>query len=149
MLHQIEEAKSRWGGSHALIDTWLNERKELLIKYCELAGLPPFSREADALPDKQSIQSFCEILMDYVSAGHFEIYEKLTGEQDRQSTSAHYASISETTDIALAFNDRYAAVTDQLGNNFDVALSALGQALEERFALEDDLINAIHDNNET
>ncbi|WP_026376679.1 Rsd/AlgQ family anti-sigma factor [Aestuariibacter salexigens] len=149
MLHQVERAESRWGGSHDVIDSWLNERKELLIQYCQLAGLPPFSRAAGALPDKESVLAFCEILMDYVSAGHFEVYEKLTGEEAKRDDTHHYASISQTTDVALDFNDRFATESDHVGEGFDSALSALGQALEERFELEDDLINAIYDNADT
>lgn len=150
MLSQAEQAKDKWGGSHSAIDSWLHERQMLLVQYCELAGLPPFNRENDALPDKTAISSFCEILVDYVSAGHFEVYDQIVDEDKNGSLGLQlkeslYPKISETTDDALTFNDYYAdAQDDEALTNFDKQLSDLGQKLEERFALEDQLIQSIH-----
>lgn len=150
MLSQAEQAKAKWGGSHNAIDAWLHERQELLVQYCELAGLPPFNREQDALPAKADISSFCELLVDYVSAGHFEVYDKLVDDKEADSGQRNlkeglYPRISATTDHALGFNDCYADLEDDTKMaNFDVSLSNLGQQLEERFALEDQLIQSIH-----
>lgn len=90
---------------------------------------------------------FCELLVDYVSAGHFEVYDKivanceLTGELKQQLAKTLYPRIGETTQAALEFNDRYAdgASDDEL-MEFDKDLAALGHALEARFELEDQLI---------
>lgn len=150
MLSQTEQAKAKWGGSHNAIDTWLHERQELLVLYCELAGLPPFNRDHDALPDKSDIASFCELLVDYVSAGHFEVYDKIVNGNELTASGQDlkedlYPKISATTDHALGFNDCYADLEDDAQMaNFDVSLSDLGQQLEERFALEDHLIQSIH-----
>ena len=150
MLTQIEKAKHQWGGSHDAIDNWLQERQQLLVQYCELAGLPPFERESGALPRKSEIRSFCEILVDYVSAGHFEVYDKIAEQSDDAKDNEDVASIvvpkiTETTDHALNFNDDFAEVSgDSDLASFDVKLSKLGQTLEERFALEDQLIQTIH-----
>ena len=150
MLTQIENAKQKWGGAHEAIDNWLHERQQLLVQYCELAGLPPFERESGALPHKRDIRSFCELLVDYVSAGHFEVYDKIVAGCDEPKTSKEitedlYPKISATTDSALDFNDTYAEVAvDQDLASFDVNLSELGQKLEERFALEDRLIHSLH-----
>ena len=146
MLTQVEQAKQKWGGAHHAIDTWLQERQQLLVQYCELAGLPPFERTAGALPRKSDIRSFCELLVDYVSAGHFEVYDKIVEDcTDRDITEKLYPQISATTDDALNFHDTYAEVSvDQELETFDVNLSNLGQKLEERFALEDQLIQSLH-----
>ena len=150
MLTQFEKAKQKWGGSHDAIDTWLQERQQLLVQYCELAGLPPFEREPGALPHKSEIRSFCELLVDYVSAGHFEVYDKIVAECDNRTTNKAitdelYPQISATTDEALTFNDSYAEISgDQDLSAFDSRLSQLGQQLEERFALEDRLIQTLH-----
>lgn len=150
MLIQVEQAKQKWGGAHSAIDHCLNERKRLLVQYCKLAGLPPFERKSGALPDKESIEVFCEILMDYISSGHFEMYEKITAECANNKTSESTAAklctkISALTDEALNFNDSF---TDMdLGKDlasFDLNLSNLGQNLEERFELEDSLIQVLH-----
>ena len=52
--------------------------------------------------------------------------------------------MTKTTDAALAFNDTFAqAVTPEQAAEFDSAL-AVGETLEERFALEDELIAHVH-----
>ena len=150
MLTQVEQAKEKWRGAHTAIDHCLNERKQLLVQYCKLAGLPPFKRSAGALPDKQSIESFCELLMDYISTGHFAMYDKITAEcahnNSGQSEAANICSeISNLTDEALSFNDSFAGIDlDQELASFDQNLSNLGQNLELRFELEDKLIQVLH-----
>ncbi len=53
--------------------------------------------------------------------------------------------MTKTTDAALAFNDTFAqAVTPEQAAEFDSALAKLGETLEERFALEDELIAHVH-----
>ncbi|AWL13265.1 hypothetical protein HMF8227_02816 [Saliniradius amylolyticus] len=150
MLTKNEQAKQKWGGANQAIDNWLNERQELLVRYCHLAGLPPFERDAQALPDAQSIEDFCSLLMDYVSAGHFEVYDKVvenSKDQEKGKALADelYPAISATTDKALSFNDSYAAISDEQNlNGFDKHLSALGEAIETRLELEDQLINRLY-----
>lgn len=133
---------------NSAIDKWLDERQQLLVQYCELAGLPPYTREEEALPDKQTIASFCQILVDYVSVGHFEVYEQvsdnMSSEQDQIRIKEALPKISSSTDLALKFNDSFAdASEDNDFSRFDYSLSDLGQHLEARFALEDELINMI------
>ncbi|GAB5379571.1 MAG: Rsd/AlgQ family anti-sigma factor [Aliiglaciecola sp.] len=145
MLGQVETAKQKYAGIDQSVDTWLQERQQLLVQYCQLAGLPPFENRSGGLPSLESIRSFCETLVDYVSAGHFEVYGQLTADtKDFDHNNTINPIISETTEDALAFNDAYAEIgeQDQLAS-FDKSLSHLGQRLEERFALEDELLNAI------
>lgn len=149
MLSRLEKVQQQWGGSHNAIDNWLNERQEVLVSYCQLAGLPPFENANKALPNSGQIQSFCQLLMDYVSTGHFEVYDKIVLQSKQQNPNKKaiadelYPKISKTTDIALQFNDKYAENTNEVLNDFDDSLSALGQFLEERFSLEDKFIEAL------
>lgn len=149
MLTKLEQTTQKLGGINSAVDTWLEERKQLLVQYCQLAGLPPFERETNALPDKDEIEKFCEILMDYISAGHFEIYQKIMAEcAESASNSALaeeiYAQFSDSTDTALSFNDQYASVSDEHDLDiFDVNLAQLGQKMEERFGLEDRLLQTL------
>jgi regulator of sigma D len=135
----------------------LNERQELLVRYCQLAGT---DKQDKALPNEQDILLFCQVMMDYISAGHFEVYEqivkacKVNGSESRQLASNLYPRIDSTTDTALTFNDKYVEKTeefkdlslDELFENFDIDLSTVGQALEERFGLEDELIETLYKN---
>jgi regulator of sigma D len=153
MLTRLEKAQQKWGGSHTIIDKWLTERQELLVLYCKIAGFSPYDKKDHALPDQLQIQTFCQILMDYLSAGHFEVYDDIAkaceqkGPKSQQLANELYPRISETTDIALDFNDKYAEVAkDDLLDEFDNDLSKLGEALELRFELEDELIDNLYSN---
>ncbi|MBE0376954.1 MULTISPECIES: Rsd/AlgQ family anti-sigma factor [Pseudoalteromonas] len=153
MLTRLEKAQQKWGGSHTVIDKWLTERQELLVLYCRIAGFSPYDQKDHALPDQLQIQNFCQILMDYLSAGHFEVYDDIAkaceqkGPSSQQLASELYPRISETTDIALDFNDKYAEVDkEDLLKDFDDDLSKLGEALELRFELEDELIDNLYSN---
>ena len=153
MLTRLEKAQQKWGGSHSVIDKWLTERQELLVLFCRIAGFSPYEKKDHALPDQLQIQNFCQILMDYLSAGHFEIYDDIAkaykekGPESQNLANALYPRISETTDVALDFNDKYAEVDkDDLLDEFDKDLSTLGEALELRFELEDELIDNLYSN---
>lgn len=152
MLTRLETAKKRWGGNNSVIDSWLNERQGLLVKYCELAALPPYEQKHRTLPAQGAIREFCQLLMDYVSTGHFEIYNDVVskceehGESSLNLANSVYPKIANTTDYALAFNDKYAEqVKEGELEKFDLDLSKLGQHLEERFAHEDELIGTLSD----
>ena len=77
MLEKCKDAQERWGGVHQLIDKWLNDRQNLIVHFCNLSASKPLSTEE---PLGESIQKFCQMMMDYCSAGHFEIYEQLMNE---------------------------------------------------------------------
>jgi regulator of sigma D len=143
MLENCKTAKQRWGGVSEIIDRWLQERQELLVKYCALS--------ADSNPDSAAprLQALCQILVDYVSAGHFEIYEKLIQEGrefDDQAALRQgadlYREIDATTELALDFNDKYLE-TDDLAQ-LELDLSRLGEVLESRFSAEDKMIEVLH-----
>lgn len=152
MLRRNENARQRWGGHHQALDHWLEERQEMLIRYCQMAGLPPYDKGAEGLPSSTDIKAFCEVLVDYVSTGHFEIYEHLLSAVDVQDeevkrlTTQVYPLITVTTERVLNFNDKYAEVTDQDPlQTFDQDLSALGEALEVRMELEDTLLHSLEE----
>ncbi|WNO59852.1 sigma D regulator [Rheinheimera sp. MMS21-TC3] len=151
MYTRVQQAQQEWGGSLSAIDGWLDERQQLIVSYCKLASLPPFENDRSTLPSQQQVQEFCQLLLDYLSAGHFEVYERIITESDtkdnhcRQLAEKLYPKISISTDLALAFNDKYADhLSTRQSGPFDLELSELGQALEERFGYEDELINTLY-----
>lgn len=153
MLTKGEQAQKRWGGANDGIDQWLTERQQLLINYFKLAALPPYESVRNGLPEVPEIREFCGQLVDYVSSGHFEIYGQLiqvgreNGSQIDDLMDDLFPLISDTTDIALDFNDNYGSIdsNNQL-NNFDRDLSALGEAIELRMEFEDRLLHHLHEN---
>lgn len=152
MYTRVQKAQQKWGGSLNAIDNWLEERQQLIVSYCKLAALPPFESNRHTLPTQTAVQEFCQLLVDYISAGHFEVYERIVSEcaingtDSRKLADSLYPKISHSTDLALNFNDRYADhLSTRDSGAFDRELSALGQALEERFEYEDELINTLHE----
>jgi len=150
MLENCKTAKERWGGVSEIIDRWLTERQELIVLYCELSSI---SREKEnEEPYSRNIQKMCQVLVDYVSAGHFEVYEQLLNEANEfndggiELAERLFPKIQETTEIALDFNDEYdnSAHESNLIEVLPEKLSLLGEALEERFVLEDQLIECLH-----
>ncbi|MBX9915285.1 MAG: sigma D regulator [Pseudomonadaceae bacterium] len=150
MLDNCQNAQERWGGVHLLIDRWLQERHELVLAYSVLS-----EAAQPAAANTPEVQKFCQILVDYVSAGHFEVYEQLTSEakafgdvRGLELAKQIYPRIEAITEAALAFNDH----CDGVGSGDSVALNTelkrLGQMLHERFELEDCLIEVLHNSHQ-
>lgn len=147
MLENCKNAQERWGGVSQIIDRWLQSRQSLLVSFCHLS-----EKKAIASGDKEaetSVRILCQQLVDYVSAGHFEIYDQLIQEgqafadtEGLQQAKSLYREIDATTDVAVDFNDKYLETDDLVSLPKD--LSELGVALETRFAAEDRMIDTLH-----
>lgn len=147
MLENCKNAKERWGGVSEIVDRWLEERQQMLVQYCDLSAMDNTSGN-DAQRGER-LSELCQILVDYVSAGHFEIYDQLIKEgrefEDQealQEAGKLYALVDKTTEKLLDFNDKYLE-TDDLGSLTE-DLSTLGEILETRFAAEDRMISVLH-----
>lgn len=141
MLESCQNAQERWGGVHKLIDSWLTARHELVRAFDALGEKPEALAENHKL-----LQEFCSVLVDYVSAGHFEFYEQLTKEAEAfddqrglDLAKTIYERIHVITEKLLAFND----LCDK-GECVAATLKELGGLLHERFELEDCLIEVLH-----
>lgn len=147
MLDSCTTAQERWGGVHKLIDRWLAERKQLITAYSSLR-----SRSASPAQPDSALQAFCNVLVDYMSAGHFEVYEQLIREAEEfndlgglELAKQLYPRLETITQSAVQFNDQYsesANVADE--ELMQTQLQALGSLLHERFELEDCLIEVLH-----
>lgn len=146
MLENCKTAKERWGGVSEIIDRWLEERQEMLVQYCALSGL---NEDLSDVQRGEKLRGFCQILVDYVSAGHFEVYDQLIKEGREfddadalQEAGKLYDVVDKTTEKLLDFNDKYLETDDLVALTPD--LSQLGEALEIRFSAEDRLIAVLH-----
>ena len=147
MLESCKNAQERFNGVHKLIDNWLHERRELVKAYDAVKS------ETHGLNPKRGPQKeFCGVLMDYMSAGHFEIYEQLNNEAKAfgdtpalELADTIYPRIDYITARALEFNDRCDG-KDHRPDCKDLAqaFTGLGALLRERFELEDCLIEVLH-----
>ena len=137
----------RRGRSQELTQKLVAERTEMLVLFCRLAGIESYASENR--PVQELLEDFCQILVDYIAAGHFALYERIIDGTERRREVATlaeqlYPAIARTTDAALEFNDRYdcenhVAVLDGLSEE----LSRLGEQIAVRIELEDRLIAAI------
>ncbi|BES86655.1 regulator of sigma D [Pectobacterium araliae] len=153
MLNQLQSLTEYVGGNNALIDQWLQARKQLLVAYYHLVGIKP-NKETLSLLDEEALDNFCQNLVDYLSTGHFHLYEKMLHEAATHSEQV--LALSTQLDLALqnntqqimTFYDSHLAAAIDHDNclEFQQALSSVGEALEERFTLEDNMIKQVYDN---
>lgn len=147
MLEQHSGARQQFDAVEGLLERWLKERRSLVASYTRVATLVGAPLSLDNLTERQ--QEFCEILVDYISAGHFEVYLQLIEEarsfgDDSGALAAELMpAIGDTTEFILAYEEKYAPdFEDTL--NLERDISALGEMLETRFELEDRLIAGLH-----
>jgi regulator of sigma D len=121
------------------------ERTEMLVTYCRLAGVEPFNPPTKSV--HELLQEFCQVLVDYIAAGHFTLYDRLGGKNERRKELREiaervYPRIAESTDAALTFNDKY---SEGNGSLLELSrdLSKLGEEIAVRIDLEDKLIGVI------
>ncbi|MGF1752995.1 sigma D regulator [Vibrio makurazakiensis] len=155
MLNKFKQTQEQWGGSNEVIDHWLETRQSLIVEYCKLAALQPCSTKTATvteLPSPAELQGFCQHLVDYISEGHFKIYDMVmdkwqsTGFKVTEEINQTYGHIVLTTEPLLNFTDSYAAIADNDElESFDSDLSLIGEIIEARFEVEDQLIQQIAD----
>lgn len=139
MLENCESARKDQSFDTTL-NNWLHERQDMLVRYCALTDSKVLKGEKDGALCK-SIRELCQLMMDYVSAGHFKVYDQLLQKGDQQvlaQASQLYAIVEQTTDTVLDFNDKYQEVDDLSSLARD--LSQLGEDLATRFEAEDSMI---------
>ena len=133
------------------MDRWLHVRKHLLVAYYNLVGIKP-GKESFMRLNEKALDDFCQSLVDYLSDGHFNIYERIIREMEGTTpylaASKLYPLLEANTQQIMDYYD--SALENAIDHDnyleFQRALSDLGEALEERFTLEDKLIALVLDN---
>ncbi len=142
----------QWRRIEALVRAWLEQRQQLIVLLCGLQGLNDFE-EGRPPPIQGRVRDFCQLLMDYISAGYFEVYRELVREARRYRDTQPPAVADQilrrldlSTEEALAFNEDFDTDDHCLVQlkQLPERLDRLTQVLEERFALEDQLILSVH-----
>ncbi|BBI73320.1 transcriptional regulatory protein AlgQ [Vreelandella aquamarina] len=146
----MQNALERWGGVHSLIDRWLDQRRALLVSFIELKEACDAELEAVS---KARIDTFSELLMDYISAGHFEIYPQLAEEAKafNDESALHIAAqllerLEMSTAMVLEFDEDFVSPVRCQQNlaRLPAWIDRLAKGLTERFALEEQLIARLH-----
>ena len=143
----VQQTERRATTDH-LTESLVTERTEMLVLFCRVAGLEPFNDPKKRQNAAAALQQFCQVMVDYIAAGHFSLYERIVNGTERRKRISDlaeklYPRISETTEVALDFNDKYdcdeSEISEDLGND----LSRLGEELAVRVELEDQLLSAM------
>lgn len=146
MSKQEQTGLERRQQTQAMIQELLKERQQVWSLYCTVAGLEPFTLDK---PVETLVQEFCEVLVDYISLGHFGIYQRITDGNERRGkvikkAEEIYPRIARATDSAILFNDKYEKLSgDAVLSSLSVDLSVLGEELATRIELEDQLIETM------
>ncbi len=143
MTNQAASTERR-GQSYQLIDELIELRTEMLSRYASLAAARPFEKDDETI---DSIQDFCQSLVDYTADAHFSIYRFIDGGKERRTAvldvaNSIYPKIAQTTEIIITFNDKYdnKQHCEESLNMLEKDLSYLGEILADRIENEDMLI---------
>ena len=130
----------------SLIDELIQERQQVWSLYCKVADMKPFTSEQ---PIQNLLNEFCQILIDYISLGHFGIYQRIIEGNERRNAVLRaaetiYPEIAETTEAAVSFNDKYVKPNNsEIIESLEQDLSILGEKLAQRIDAEDQLCSVM------
>jgi regulator of sigma D len=147
MPHRNSDPKQQFEAVEDLLTRWLKERREVLGKYTEIAVALDSGLSDENIQQRQ--KRLCELLVDYVSAGHFEVFHELIDEAESFADGGGalagklMPAIADTTEVIMAYEEKYSGEQGRQ-EKLKRDLSALGEALESRFVLEDQLIAGLH-----
>jgi regulator of sigma D len=147
MPHSSNDPREQFNAVEELLTRWLKERRGLLGRYTEIVVALDSETDREALRPRQN--ALCECLVDYASAGHFEVFHQLINEAETFGDGSGalaeklMPAIGDTTEVILAYEEKYGA-GEPYHSTLRRDLSALGEVLESRFVLEDRLIAGLH-----
>jgi regulator of sigma D len=147
MLNRSNNPNQQFEAVEDLLTRWLKERRAVLGKYTEIVVTLDSRLDKEALEQRQ--RALCELLVDYISAGHFEVFHELINEAESFGDGGCalaeklMPAIGDTTEVILAYEEKYGDARGHL-NKLKRDLSVLGEVLESRFVLEDQLIAGLH-----
>lgn len=144
-MEQTGQTQERRNRGHELtqrIQRMLKQRNHLLQLLLEIS-------QQDAPRSAAEFEEFLQILVDYIAAGYFNLYERISEGRERRRAVADlavkvYPRIEQTTKAALAFEEKYNP--DKTAADFSALkadLSDLGEALSTRMEFEDQLIELL------
>jgi len=147
-ISKTDTKTERRSTSLQLIDNMINERRQLLALMLKASQLGPGKIDG---PGADLLEEFCQVLVDYIAAGHFGLYERISRGEERRKGVAQlagriYPEIEQSTQAALEFNENYSAERDDRNlERFQDDLSKLGEMLTARIELEDQLMARIRE----
>lgn len=150
MLNRSRRTKEGWLLVDDMVKRWMQQRVDLTQDFEGIVTPNQSEEPSNSLSIR--INRFCQTLVDYVSAGHFEVYNELITEAKEFNDGSLgrgidlCKAIAQSTDLALEFNDKFELQRHdaELLAKLPKYLVELGSVLNLRFELEDRLISAVH-----
>lgn len=146
MSKAVKVVKHPRSGTRQLIDDMLTQRTRMLKLLWELSQ-QDLKHADDAI--RETLDDFLTVLVDYIAAGHFGLYERIAMGSERRTPVVEtareiYPRIADTTVAAVEFNERYGnADIKHMAARLPRDLSTLGEEVTTRIELEDRLIQAM------
>ncbi len=147
MTHTDNNPEQQFIAVEEMLGRWLKGREKLLRKYTDIVLCTQASLDGAEIDSGQV--ALGEVIVDYMSAGHFEVFHQLINEAElfedggEKLAARLIPEISDTTEFILAYEEKYGA-GQEYPATLERDLSALGEILESRFELEDQLIVGLH-----
>jgi len=141
---KISKENERRGRMSNVINELLTERQQLLVSFCEVAGLDSAGAETSEVLIK--LKELNQWLVDYSALGHFEIYNRIVEGKERRDSVVKiaeqvYGDIEKTTQIFIDFNDKYdGADSKDSITELHADLSQIGECMALRIDGEDKLL---------
>jgi regulator of sigma D len=129
-----------------LIDDMLKQRQQMLVLLWEMTKSDLHHVDENI---KEMLDDFSTILVDYIAAGHFGLYQRLIEGNERRGPVLEKAQqilprITQTTDLAVSFSERFENADEKILNaRLATELSSLAEEVTVRIELEDQLIAAM------
>ncbi|AKC32320.1 Rsd/AlgQ family anti-sigma factor [Candidatus Pantoea carbekii] len=129
------------GNNNQLVRSWLYIRQKLLKTYYNVIGIKTKKTIFSVLNEK-ALDTFCYLLLDYLSIGHFSIYERIIKNYQLHSVTQMYNFLQKNTACLMQLYDKFLhqPIDYKSYMTFNHALSKVGEILESRFVIEDLLI---------
>ena len=146
MNQQLNEVQERRGASQELVQHMLKERNQLLTLLLQVSSDSSHKQSEQLVSD---LEEFVQVLVDYIAAGHFGLYERIAEGKERRKVVKSlameiYPRIEQSTQIALAFDEKYNPENEKRElDHFPEDISMLGEELTTRIELEDQLIQLL------
>lgn len=137
----VDERRAK---TREVIDKLLEERRQLLSLLFDSSSPDPVAN----VIERERLKEFCEILVDYIAAGYFGLYQRLSEGNERRAAVLEVAQrvlplIQSSTEAAVAFSDLCEANSYQRTEDIMMQLSELAESISTRFEFEDQIIDAM------
>jgi len=139
MLQRSTYSLITFSGHSKPLDKWLQHRQLLVSGYCYMIA----NTLSVTLPPVSEVKYWCAELVDYLTAGHFQVFTELLEHMQKEGNDDfEYESLIETTNQLLSLQEAIFEISDDNSNALEGILSKLGELLAKRLEIEDLFISS-------